>query len=130
MLSTMTTRVLIVDDNADVGRAVRDLLQTEGLAVTGVASNPLEAIRLAEEHDPDVLLIDVDLGDDSGFDLAERVTRGPAGRWPAILMSAHDQRDLQDMIAASPALGFVSKSLLSAQAILALLGPRGRYDAD
>jgi CheY-like chemotaxis protein len=130
MLSAMTTRVLIVDDNAALGRAVRDLLHAEGLVVTGVASNPSEAIRLAEEHDPDVVLIDVDLGPDSGFDLAERVTVGTGRRWPAILMSAHDERDLEDLIAASPALGFVSKALLSAKAILDLLASRERHDAD
>ncbi len=126
----MSTRVLIVDDNAAVGRAIRDLLQTQGLVVTGVASNPTEAIRLAEEHDPDVVLIDVDLGDDSGFDLAELVTVGTGRGWPVILMSAHDERDLEDIIAASSARGFVSKSLLSAEAVLELLGWRERHAAD
>ncbi len=126
----MATRVLIVDDNAAVGRAVHHLLQNEGLVVTGVASNPSEALRLAEEQDPDVLLIDIDLGVDSGLDLAERVASGTGRGWPAILMSAHDGREFEDLIAASPALGFVSKAMLSADAILELLRSRQRRDPD
>jgi DNA-binding NarL/FixJ family response regulator len=98
-------------------------LQREGIAVVGVASSSAGALRLVDEHDPDVVLVDVYLGDESGFDLAERLSAAPVRRRPVILISADAEADLEDLIDASPAIGFVSKSRLSATAIAELLDP-------
>jgi CheY-like chemotaxis protein len=87
----------------------------------GVASTGAGALRLVEEHDPDVVLVDVDLGEESGFDLAERLSPPAGRRWPVILISADAEADLEDLIDASVAIGFVSKSRLSANAIFDLL---------
>jgi DNA-binding NarL/FixJ family response regulator len=124
----MTVRALIVDDNAEFLGAASRLLEDEGIAVVGVASTAAEALHLVDEHDPDVVLVDVYLGAESGFDLAERLR--PAGRRqrPVILISADDEADFEDLIAASPAIGFVSKSRLSADAIAELLDRGERAD--
>ena len=124
----MTVRALIVDDNAEFLGAASRLLVDEGIAVVGVASTAAEALHLVDEHDPDVVLVDVYLGAESGFDLAERLR--PAGRRqrPVILISADDEADFEDLIAASPAIGFVSKSRLSADAIAELLDRGERAD--
>src|SRR3982074_603096 len=106
----MAVRALIVDDNAEFLGAARRLLQREGIAVVGVASSGAVALRLVEEHDPDVVLVDVYLGDESGFDLAERLSAAPVRRRPVILISADAEADLEDLIDASPAIGFVPKS--------------------
>jgi CheY-like chemotaxis protein len=123
----MTVRALIVDDNAEFLGAARSLLGREGIAVVGVASTAAEALRLVEEHDPDVVLVDVYLGDESGFDLAERLSPGAGRARPVILISADPEADLEDLIDTSEAIGFVSKSRLSANAIAELLD-RGEPD--
>jgi two-component system nitrate/nitrite response regulator NarL len=109
-------RVLIVDDNAHFLEAARDLLEREGMTVVGTASTSVEAIRQVAELQPDLTLVDVDLGDESGFDLARQLARTTV-----ILISAYPEDDLEDLIAASPALGFLSKSDLSRTTISLLL---------
>jgi two-component system nitrate/nitrite response regulator NarL len=114
----MTTRVLIVDDNAHFLEAARDLLEREGMRVVGVASTSAEAVRLAAELRPDLTLVDVDLGDDCGFALADRLVGSTAA---VIMISAYPEEDLGHLVEASSAAGFVSKSDLSRAAISALL---------
>jgi CheY-like chemotaxis protein len=86
-----------------------------------VATTGVEALRQAEKHNPDVILVDVDLGDESGFDVAERLSPASRPRRPVVLISAYPEEDLVDLIDASAAIGFVSKPRLSAQAITDLL---------
>lgn len=118
----MRLRCLIVDDSPTVLRAASELLERQGVAIVGVAATGDEALRLAKELEPDVMLVDIDLGPESGFDLARRLaeTLDAAGT-RSILISTHDEADLADLIAASPAIGFVDKSALSAKAIYRLL---------
>jgi CheY-like chemotaxis protein len=77
--------------------------------------------RWARAHNPDVVLVDVELGNESGIGVAERLNRPAECRTPVILISAHSQDDLQDLVAASLAIGFMPKSRLSAGAIVELL---------
>jgi DNA-binding NarL/FixJ family response regulator len=116
-------RCLIVDDSVDFIDAARGLLQCEGITVVGAASSSAEALRYFEELRPDVTLVDVDLGGESGFELAEQLNRagGPAPS-PVILISTHAAQDFADMIDASPAVGFISKSALTCGAIRDLVG--------
>ena len=130
MLSAVTTRVLIVDDHPDMARAVRELLESQDVVVTGVASNSAEAIRLVAQQDPDAVLVDVDLGEESGFDLAELLTPATGRAWPVVLMSAHDEGDLEDLVRRSSALGFVPKARLSADAVRELLDRWDRRESD
>lgn len=118
----MTLRVLIIDDSAHFLRAARSLLERQGLTVVGVASDGAEALREAEALRPDVTLVDIGLGGESGIELARRLERVPGlGGRGLILISTHDPDDFAELIAASPAVGFLSKSDLSAQAILDLV---------
>jgi DNA-binding NarL/FixJ family response regulator len=110
-------RCVIVDDNSLFLEGAADLLTREGLDVVGVASDSAEAIRLVTELRPDVTLIDIDLGDEDGFELAQRLSDISAASSKVILVSTHAEEDLAHLIAASPALGFIAKARLSAQAI-------------
>jgi DNA-binding NarL/FixJ family response regulator len=115
-------RLLIVDDSTHFLAAARDLLEREGMTVVAVASTIAEALRLADELEPDVTLVDVDLGDESGLDLARQLAavtrRAPS---TVILISASPEQDLVDLLDESPAIGFVSKSDLSGRAIAGLV---------
>ena len=109
---------LIVDDNASFLEAARILLEREGLSVAGVASTGADALRQVEAVHPDVVLVDIFLGDESGLDLTKRLVQdGVVHEAPVILISTHSQADLEDLITASPAAGFVPKAELSASAI-------------
>ncbi|WP_460338372.1 response regulator [Actinoallomurus acanthiterrae] len=119
----MAIRCVIVDDNDRFLRVAREVLERDGIAVVGVASTSAEALRVVDGLRPDVTLVDVDLGEESGFELAERF-RGtrPAARPSVILISAYEERDFADLVAASPVLGYLSKANLSGTAVLEILG--------
>lgn len=122
----MALRCLLVDDNPGFLKALRALLEQEGLIVVGVASTSAEAVRRAGELRPDVTLVDIDLGADSGIDLAWQLVEDPrVDPGHLILISAHDEEDFADLVEASPAIGFLGKPALSAAAIERLLEIRG-----
>ena len=114
-------RCVIVDDNPMFIDVATRLLERGGISIIGVASTIAEAVRRVEELRPDITLVDVDLGGESGFDLAEQLHRpnSHAGL-KVILTSAHSEQDFADMIAASPAIGFLPKADLSPDAVQAL----------
>lgn len=115
ILSSVALRCLIVDDNGGFRDAARSLLERGEIEVVGVASNSAEArARVAELH-PEVVLVDIALGGESGFELVRALAR--EGGPKLILISTLPEVDFVDLIAASPALGFISKSELSARAI-------------
>jgi two-component system, NarL family, nitrate/nitrite response regulator NarL len=117
--SEVSLRCLIVDDNALFLEGAAALLRREGLDVIGVASNSAQAIQLVSELRPDVTLVDIDLGDEDGLEVARRLSDTSR----VILISTHSEDDLAHLIAMSPALGFVPKTRLSAQAIRDVLEP-------
>jgi DNA-binding NarL/FixJ family response regulator len=119
-------RCLIVDDSPRFLDAARGLLEGQGVTVVGQASSSAEALQRAEELRPDVTLLDIDLGGESGLELARRLQEqaGPSPA-PVILISTHAEQDYAELIAASPAIGFLPKTALSADAIRDLLAGRG-----
>jgi DNA-binding NarL/FixJ family response regulator len=119
-------RCLIVDDIAGFRKAARKMLERGGIAVVGTASNSEEALRHYVDLRPDVTLVDVDLGVESGFELAHKLSRiGWPQPSPVILTSSHAEQDFADLIAASPAVGFLPKDELSASAIIEMLDDKG-----
>jgi DNA-binding NarL/FixJ family response regulator len=104
---------LIVDDNASFLGAAATLLGRQGVTVVGVASTAAEALERSAELQPDVVLVDIVLGSESGFDVARELADGPT----VIFISTHAETDFADLIERTPAAGFVPKSELSAEAI-------------
>jgi CheY-like chemotaxis protein len=116
-------RCLIVDDSTDFVAAARHLLEHAGIKVVGVASTSAEALRCFEEQRPDVTLVDVNLGSENGFELAEQLHRsGLPAPSSVILISTHAEQDFADLIAISPAIGFLAKFALTADTIRDLVG--------
>ena len=122
----MFLRSLLVDDDDAFLEAASGLLEREGMTVAGVASNSAEALQQARALRLDVILVDIGLGDESGFDLAWLLARDRQGgqrvRAEVILISSHAETDYAELIAESPAAGFLAKSELSAEAIGRILG--------
>ena len=111
----MTIRCLIVDDNDGFRDIARSLLERGAIEVVGVASNSAEARSGVETLRPDVVLVDIALGSESGFELTRALASESAAK--LILISTHAEVDFADLIAASPAVGFIAKSELSARAV-------------
>lgn len=119
-------RCLIVDDNAPFIEMARVILEREGMMVAGTASSIAEALRKADELRPDVVLIDIMLGDENGLDLASRLAGNgmdgnDADGMAVIMTSTWAGADYADLVADSPAAGFLPKTELSAAAIRKIL---------
>ena len=94
------------------------ILERQGLSVVGVAASVGEGLQRAEQLRPDVVLVDVVLADESGFELTRRLReRQPLGSPAAILISTHAEEDFADLVTDCPAAAFLPKSELSAAAI-------------
>jgi DNA-binding NarL/FixJ family response regulator len=118
----MALRCLIVDDSPRFLDAARGLLERQGIMVVGVASTSAEALQQTTELRPDIALLDINLGGESGFDLARQLSgEARLARTRMILISTHAEQDYTDLIAASPVVGFLPKSALSADAIRDLI---------
>jgi DNA-binding NarL/FixJ family response regulator len=113
-------RCVIVDDNPEFLDTAANLLGRQGISIVGVATTSTEALKCVEQQNPDVTIVDIKLGDESGFQLAEQIARGTVPS-PVILISTHSEYEYGELIAASPALGFVAKEHLSPERIRRLL---------
>jgi len=118
-------RCFLVDDGQEFLDVARCLLASQDIEVVGTASTSKDALELVAELQPDVVLVDINLGTESGFGLA-RALGGQTGSTgtPVILISTHAEDDYAELIEASPAIGFLSKSSLSGAGIRALLDGR------
>jgi DNA-binding NarL/FixJ family response regulator len=120
---TYLVRCLLVDDNSAFVETARLLLAREGVIVAGSASSIAEALRQVSALRPDVVLVDIALGEENGFDLARRLAgRGSRHGMTVIMISTRAAADYADMVADSQAAGFLSKDELSAAAIRGFLG--------
>jgi DNA-binding NarL/FixJ family response regulator len=112
--------VLIVDDNARFRVRARRRLEADGYAVVGEAADGASALDAARRHRPAVVLLDVQLPDVSGIEVAERLSG-----WPdppeVVLTSTHDEADFGERLSRCGARGFVPKAELSGAALTALL---------
>ncbi len=121
----MALSVLIVDDHPGFRAQARALLAAAGYEVAGEAADGESGVRVARELSPDVVLLDVQLPDITGFDVVRLVHAEPDP--PAIvLISSRDAADYGRRIERSGARGFISKAELSARTLAAVLRGNGR----
>jgi DNA-binding NarL/FixJ family response regulator len=116
-------RCLIVDDNGSFVASATRLLESQGMEIAGSASSSEPALELARALLPDVVLVDVQLGEEDGLELARRLDVA-LPEVPVVLVSTHGEDEVAELIADSPAVGFLPKRVLSASAIAALLSGR------
>ena len=119
----MATTVLIVDDHATFRASARLLLESEGFEVVGEAADGGSAIEQTALLAPDLILLDVQLPDIDGFEVASRVTQTD-GAPAVILISSRDGGDFGPLVQSSGARGFVAKAELSGESLRALLDGR------
>ena len=113
-------RVLVVDDHPSFRRCARSLLTAEGFEVVGEAEDGASAVALATELAPELVLLDVQLPDTDGFEVAARLLARNPGL-AIVLVSSRESSDYGPLIERSGARGFVCKGDLSGAAIERLL---------
>ena len=113
-------RVLIVDDHPSFRATARVLLEAEGFDVVGEAADGASALTEAGRLQPEVVLLDVQLPDIDGFDVAARLT-GNDNSPVVILVSSRDSSDFGPLVTRSGARGFVPKAELSGDRLQELL---------
>ncbi len=116
----MATTVLIVDDHPGFRATARALLEAEGYDVVGEAEDGVSALRSARLLHPELVLLDVQLPDLDGFEVASRL-QGNGDAPAVVLTSSRDADDFGSLVAASGARGFVPKAELSGDALATLL---------
>jgi DNA-binding NarL/FixJ family response regulator len=116
----MVMTVVIVDDHPTFRSFARELLEDEGFEVVAEAMDGASAIEAADRLRPDLVLLDVQLPDLSGFEVVDRLrARGVPS--PVVLTSSRDAASYGDQVEASDSAGFIPKGDLSGPAIRALL---------
>jgi DNA-binding NarL/FixJ family response regulator len=116
----VTRTVLVVDDNPGFRDRARLWLEADGFQVVAEASTGAEALASVRAHSPEVVLLDVQLPDMSGLNVAEELGRVEGGP-EVVLTSTRDAADFGERLARSGARGFVPKSQFSGRAVASLL---------
>lgn len=116
----MPCSVLIVDDHPGFRARARALLVAAGYRVVGEAADGESGVRVARDLSPDVVLLDVQLPDITGFEVVARM-RGQPDPPAIVLISSRDASDYGSRIRRSGVQGFISKAELSAVALESLL---------
>ena len=116
----MPTTVLIVDDHPSFRATARMLLEAEGYSVVGEAETGAEGLARARALAPDLVVLDVNLPDLDGFDVAARLT-SEDGAPAVVLVSSRESRDFGPLVSRSGARGFISKADLSGEALRELV---------
>jgi CheY-like chemotaxis protein len=112
--------ILIVDDHALFRHTARELLESEGFVVVGEVADGSSAIAAARELQPEVVLLDVQLPDIDGFEVARRLREKPAGPM-VILTSIRDASNYRSRLPGTPARTFIGKADLTGARIAALI---------
>lgn len=112
--------VLIVDDHSSFRANARRLLEADGFDVVGEALDGREAIEIAHRLKPDLVLLDVQLPDLDGFEVAARLAELGLES-VVVLTSSRDATDLAPLLTRSPARAFIPKAELSGAALAGLL---------
>lgn len=116
----MGRSIAIVDDNAGFRASAGRMLGAEGYAVVAEAVDGCSGVEVALNSEAEVVIVDIQLPDIDGFEVARRICAGSAP--PAVVLtSSRDASDFGSLIALSPALGFVPKSQLSGGSLEELL---------
>ncbi len=119
----MPVRVLVVDDHALFRGTVRRLLTDAGFAVVGEAADGASGITAYDSLRPELVLLDVQLPDLDGFQVARELARRPAP--PAVvLVSGRDASDYGGLVESSSAIGFLAKADLTGVRLHELLRRR------
>jgi two-component system, NarL family, nitrate/nitrite response regulator NarL len=115
-------RCLIVDDSERFLEVARSSLHRDGVEIVGTATTSATALEQTRKLRPDVVLVDLGLGTESGLDLARRLVEDyPYLESRVVMVSTQAEEDVADLVGASAAVGFIPKRALSPAAVRRLV---------
>ena len=117
----MGRRILIVDDHAGFRTSARRILEAHGFEVVGEAEDGSSGVALAGELQPEVVLLDLQLPDTDGFEVAAQL-RDSGVAAAVVLTSSRDWSDVCRRQEAAGAVGFIPKDELSGTRLTELVG--------
>ena len=112
----------MVDDHPGFRAFARAFLESEGFEVVGEAADGAGAIDAATTLRPEAMLLDVQLPDIDGFEVARQILAGAGVRPAVVLTSSREARDFGERVGSSGARGFIPKVELTGPALHALIG--------
>jgi DNA-binding NarL/FixJ family response regulator len=115
----VATTVVIVDDHPSFRASARAVLEASGFEVIGEAADGSSGCELLRRLRPDVVLLDVQLPDMTGFDVC--VECGDLDETSVVLVSSRDGSDFGDLVERCGARGFIAKAELTGDAVTALI---------
>ncbi|MGZ4724623.1 MAG: response regulator [Ilumatobacteraceae bacterium] len=115
----MGLSVILVDDHTMLRQGIRRALESEGIKVVAEASDGATAIKLALEHKPDVVLMDVSMPGMDGVEAARRLVEAD-GRQRVVMLTMHIDRDIIDRAIRAGAVGYLTKDSSISEVILAI----------
>jgi two-component system, response regulator PdtaR len=104
---TTQRRVLVAEDEALIRLDLKEMLEEEGYDVVGEAGDGEEAVRLAEELKPDLVILDVKMPVLDGISAAERIVAARIA--PVVMLTAFSQRELVERAVDAGAMAYLVK---------------------
>lgn len=118
--------VVVAEDEALIRMDIVEILQDQGFTVVAEADNGQRALELAEEHQPDLVLMDVKMPIMDGITAAEEINKKQLA--PVVLLTAFSQKELVDRAAEAGAMAYVVKPFSPQDLIPAIEVAMSRYD--
>jgi DNA-binding NarL/FixJ family response regulator len=116
----VAVKILIADDHEIVRQGIRRVLEVKPeWEICGEASNGQEAVRMAQELSPDIIIMDVTMPVMSGFEAADEISRLPLGS-RVLFFTMHDSGSMAGSVRKSGAQGYVVKSRAAQDLVQAL----------
>ncbi len=117
---------MIAEDVALIRLDLREMLEEEGFTVVAEATNGEDAVRLAEQHRPDLVVLDVKMPRLDGISAAEQIAAGRIA--PVVMLTAFSQPELVERARAAGAMAYVVKPFTKADLLPAIAMATSRYD--
>ncbi|MET9920633.1 ANTAR domain-containing response regulator [Streptomyces sp. NPDC059605] len=114
----LTTRVVIAEDEALIRLDLKEMLEEEGYAVVGEAGDGQQAVELAREHRPDLVILDVKMPVLDGISAAEKIAEESIA--PVLMLTAFSQRDLVERARDAGAMAYLVKPFSKSDVVPAI----------
>jgi AmiR/NasT family two-component response regulator len=114
----LTTRVVIAEDEALIRLDLKEMLEEEGYSVVGEAGDGEQAIELAREHKPDLVILDVKMPKLDGISAAEKIAEERIA--PVLMLTAFSQRDLVERARDAGAMAYLVKPFSKSDVVPAI----------
>ena len=111
--------VMLVDDHTMLRQGLRRSLETEGIPVVAEASNGEEAIKMALDVKPNVILMDVSMPQTDGIEATRRLMQADA-RQRVVILTMHIDRDVIERAMKAGAVGYMTKDSTVKEVVMAI----------